>query len=383
MSNDFRDQGLGIYVHVPFCTTRCAYCDFAIVTGQDERRDEYVLALARELAALAPLLEGRRACSVHLGGGTPSKLTPAHVRRVLALVREAIPCEPEAEIGLEANPEDIDGASVDAWLEAGVTRVTIGVQALDDEGLRSLGRPGDADRALAALGEARRGGVPSLGADFIFGRPGQSENAWDRELAQIVALDVDHLSLYALETDAPTPLVRAMERGTVARDDPDAAAAMYERSVAALAAGGFDRYEISNFAKPTHESRHNLLYWTDGAYLGIGPSAASYVDGRRWTNPRRFGEWMRRAHEASLHDTVEDYDPRVRVGEALIFGLRLDRGVDLAALARRHGFAAVDEKRSLLESFAERGLVEFVAEDRCRLTERARLIAHEIFVDLI
>ncbi|RMF72553.1 MAG: radical SAM family heme chaperone HemW [Acidobacteria bacterium] len=375
------DPDPGLYVHVPFCARRCDYCDFAIVAGRDDLAPRFVALVARELDRLP---EGAvRAASVHLGGGTPSRLPPELLGRLLDAVRGRFEVAPDAEIGLEANPEDVSPARAAAWRAAGIDRVTLGLQALDEGGLAAIGREGTVAEGLGALATLRAAGFVSLGVDLIFGRPGQTMEGWLRELERLAELDVDHVSLYALELDGRTPLVRAIEGGTVPRPDPDLAAEMYAAAVERLAARGLRRYEISNFARPGHESRHNLRYWTDESYLGVGPSAASYWRGARWTAPRGFGAWARAIERGAGAGDPEPWVPDRRAGEAIVLGLRLDRGVDLGRVARRHGRAAVDARRDAIARHLAAGALVRQPDGRIALAESSRLIADEVFVDLL
>ncbi len=374
-----------MYVHVPFCGARCAYCDFAIVVGQDGRAADWLAALRAEARAVAGRDGRRPADTVHLGGGTPSRLDEAALAGVLEALRGAFDLAPGAEVALEANPEDVTPAAAAAWVRLGFNRVTVGLQSLEAAGLAALGRPGTPAEGRAALDALRASGLRSVGADFIFGRPGQSCAGWERELEEIAALGLDHVSLYALETDARTPLVRRIERGDAPAPDGDEAAAMYEAGVARLAAAGLPRYELSNFARAGHESRHNLKYWTDAPYAGLGPAAASYVDGTRRTNPRRLSDYLRRAGggaPAGAVPPVEPYDPLRRAGEAIVFGLRLARGVDLARVAARHGEDAVAPRRAALERAVASGFARREG-TRVRLAPHAFLVADELFVDLL
>ncbi len=376
------DRSLGAYLHVPFCGQRCAYCDFAIVTGQDRRAPAFADALVAEIAAFATRFGVRPADTVYFGGGTPSRVPPELIGRAVAAVREAFALQPGGEISLEANPEDVTAETVAAWRAAGVNRLTIGIQSLTGEGLAALGRPGSAEDSLRAVAAAREGGIPSLGIDLIFGWPGQDPAGWAAELERAIGASPDHVSIYALETTSRTPLVRAIERGQLPRPDPDRAAEMYESAVEALAAAGLPRYEISNFARPGHESRHNLRYWRDLPYAGFGPSAASYVDGMRWTNPRRFSDYEAAARAGFPPVEAEPWDPDRRAGEALVFGLRTEAGVDLAPLAARYGEAPLAGREAALERAVRSGLARRDG-SRVRLTGAGFLIADELFVDLL
>ena len=376
------DEAVGIYVHVPFCARRCAYCDFSIVVGQERLAPDYFRALWAEIDAFARERGRRRADTVHFGGGTPSHVDPALLVGTLERLRAAFDVAADAEVALETNPEDVTAGRAAFWRGSGFDRITVGVQSLAPAGLAAVGRGGDAAVNRLAVELAAQSGFRSVGVDGIFGRPGQSVEEWRDELRAFLALPADHFSFYALETDARTPLVRMIERGTRPRPDDDAAAAMYEETVAALAAAGIARYEISNFARPGRESRHNVKYWTDQPYVGFGQSAASYVDGERWTNARRFAEYVAGAADGDWAREREPYDADRRMGEALVFGLRLAAGIDLDRLAARHGAPALGRRLPRLARAEAEGMI--VADGpRRRLAERAFLIADELFVDLL
>ena len=376
------DRSLGVYLHVPFCGQRCAYCDFAIVTGQDRRVQAFADALAAEIAAFAGRFGTRPADTVYFGGGTPSRVPPAVIAGTLEAVRGAFRLDPGGEVSLEANPEDVRPETLAAWGAAGINRLTIGIQSLTREGLAALGRPGSPAESIRAVSVARAAGIASLGIDLILGWPGQSLAVWAGELARGIELGPDHVSIYALETTSRTPLVRAIERGALPRPDPDLMAEMYDAAVVALESAGLARYEISNFARPGHESRHNLRYWRDLPYAGFGPSAASYVDGMRWTNPRRFSDYEAAARAGFPPVVTEPFDPARRAGEALVFGLRTAQGVDLVPLAERYGHEAVAAREAALARAVRSGLA-LRDGSRVRLTGAGFLIADELFVDLL
>lgn len=376
------DRPLGIYLHLPFCGYRCAYCDFAILANQDRRIPEYLAALHQEIAQFADARGRRSADSVHFGGGTPSRIPAGDIGRLIAALREAFDFDPEAEIGFEANPDDLSAEYLAQLHEVGVERLTVGVQSLSPTGLRVLGRPGDPKQSVQAIGRAAAERFRSLGIDLIFGWPGQSAAQWDDELEQAAALPVQHLSLYALETDGRTPLVRTIERGDLPAPDSDRAAEMYEAAVRRLSHAGWERYEISNFARNGHESRHNLKYWTDQPYVGFGMAASSYVDGCRWTGPRRYSDYLDLARAGFVPREIELYEPDRRAGEAMMFGLRKGTGIDLHEIAARHGAAAVERRLPALQNGIHVGLLEWKG-TRLRLTERGFLLADELFVDLV
>ena len=375
------DSAAGLYVHVPFCAVRCDYCNFAIVAGQDRRIPQFVEALSHEAALWGGRLPELRYDTLHFGGGTPSRLPGDRLARLIQILGSVFRLESGAEIALEANPEDVSVARVRDWRDAGVTRVTVGVQSRRSEGLRSIGRPGaieDADNALSRLAD---GGIASVGVDLIFGRPEQSVTDWSLELSEMLELPFQHLSLYALETDGRTPLTLQIERGERQAPSSDDAAAMYEEALRQLQSAGFDHYEISNFALPGHISRHNLKYWIDAPYLGLGPSAASYVAGERWTQPPQFEDW-RLAVAADRFPTVEPFDADRRAGEAMVFGMRALAGISIPELIVRYGNDPVMRRKPVFDRAVQQGLVIFERE-RVRLTTRGLLLADEVFVDLL
>ncbi|RMG43293.1 MAG: radical SAM family heme chaperone HemW [Acidobacteria bacterium] len=374
-------ETLGLYVHLPFCRARCAYCDFAVIAGRADLVPEYLDLLVREIERAGESLGHPPADTLHFGGGSPSLLDPPELERLRMALERAFDLAPLAEVGLEANPEDVTRQRLDAWVSAGITRLPVGVQSTSPEGLAALGRPGEAAAAVRALRLALEAGIPSVGADLIFGWPGQEVRRWEDELACVVGLGAHHVSCYALELDGRTPLVRAIERGERPRPDPDAAAEMYGAAARILREAGYERYEISNWARPGHASRHNRKYWSDRPYLGLGLGAASYVGGRRWTNPRRFREYERMVR-SGRSPAAEPYDPDRRAGEAIVLGLRREEGIDLADVAAVHGEGPVEARRPVLQRGVADGLL--VRENgRLKLSERGRLIADELLADLL
>lgn len=372
---------IGLYVHVPYCTVRCSYCDFYLVTARGRDLDAFVDALCGEIAAVDPGLRGRPADTIHVGGGTPSMLPPQALGRVLRALRESFAVASKAEIALEANPEDTTVPRLEDWHALGVNRVSIGVQSLDDALLRLLRRPHDARGALAAVAAARRSPVHSVGVDLILGLPGQDAQGALEGVTRVVDLGVDHVSLYLLEVHERTSLGRAIALGRQAAMDEDALAALADAATDRLQAGGFEQYEISNFARPGHRSRHNLKYWTDEEYVGFGPSAHSYVLGRRWSIPGRLDAYIagRGAGLGRIEETPSRSD---RAAEALIAGLRLTDGIDLAALRARFGTAFTEPERGTLADLAAAGLLESDGE-RLRLTRRGRLVSNEVLARLL
>jgi oxygen-independent coproporphyrinogen-3 oxidase len=372
---------IGLYIHVPYCTVRCSYCDFYLVPARGGSLAGYVEALCDEIRGVDSRFRGLPADTVYFGGGTPSLLPPALLADVLASIRETFALVADAEVSLEANPEDLQARRIEELAALGFNRVTIGVQALDDRILGVLRRPHTSRQALEAVARARASAVRSVGADLILGLPGQDRTEALAGIDRLAGSGIDHLSVYLLEIHPTTRLGRAIALGRLEPVPDEALAGLYEEAADALVARGFEHYEISNFALPGHRSRHNLKYWTDQEYLGFGPSAHSYAGGERWSNAPRL-----RAYLAGPAGGIERLDdpqpPAVRGAEALFMGLRLSEGVDLESVRRRYGPglpSAGDPRIAELESA---GLVE-VAGDRLRLTRRGRLVSNEVFGQLL
>jgi oxygen-independent coproporphyrinogen-3 oxidase len=330
---------LGVYIHWPYCARICPYCDFAVVRDRGRKAEQAALvhAIAMDLTAQAAMIGARRLVSIFLGGGTPSLMDPDAAGRLIALCRTLWPNGGDIEITLEANPTDAEADRFSAFAAAGVNRLSLGVQALDDDSLAFLGRNHGADEARRA---ARLGArlFPRLSLDLIYALPGQTEAAWRRTLGEAADLGAEHLSPYQLTIEAGTPFDRAVRRGRFSPADPDRAGDLYEATQTALTDLGFDAYEVSNHAKgDAARSRHNLIYWRGEDYLGVGPSAHGRltVGGQRIATetPQVVGDYIARVGETGDGLSVrETLSPRARAEERLLMGLRTDEGVARAEL---------------------------------------------------
>ena len=324
-----------VYVHVPFCARRCAYCDFAIAVRPRVPVDEYVGALRAELTVrLGPppaSADRAVASTLYLGGGTPSRLGGDGVARAIDVVRAWYELAPDAEVTVEANPDDVSADAVAAWRAAGVNRLSLGGQTFDPRALAWMHRTHDADQVPRAVETARAAGLDDLSLDLIFALPDAVPRDWAADVAQALALEPTHLSLYGLTVEPGTPLGRWADRGQVAEADEDRYAREFLHAHEALAAAGLEHYEVSNFARPGRRARHNSAYWSGAPYLGLGPSAHGF-DGeeRRWNAPA-YAAWARAA--ASGCDPVagrESLDEGARTAESVYLGLRTDGGLALA-----------------------------------------------------
>ncbi len=373
---------IGVYVHLPFCSARCTYCDFAIVVGADEKIGVYLEALEREIALSAARLPAR-ADTLYLGGGTPGRLSPEAIAHLVRVVRRWVGLSPGAEITLEANPENVDARMLEGWRQAGVTRLSVGVQSLDPGVLQRTGRGYSPQAALQALRRAAEAGFASLGADLILGLPGEPVGRWTETVERVVATGLDHLSLYLLETDKDAPLTRAVREGRLAAPADDALADAYEASVRVLERYGLAPYEIASFAREGHRSRHNLKYWTDQPYAGFGLGAHAYLAGERRANvgslERYLGALARGAEPVAWREPPE---PERRAREALMLGLRLVEGVDVEALERRWGVGLREPLAAVWERARAAGLIRWEG-TRVRMPPEAFLRSSELFVELL
>lgn len=366
-------EPLALYIHWPFCASKCPYCDFNSHVregGVDHARHRAALRreLAHEAERIAAAEPGRNSkrplASIFFGGGTPSLMEPETVAALVADARRLFDAADDIEITLEANPTSVETGRLREFAAAGVNRASLGVQSLEAEALRFLGRRHDAPQAIAAL-EAARGIFPRLSFDLIYARPGQSEQSWRAELRQALALAADHLSLYQLTIEAGTRFSTEHARGAFVLPAEDDAARMYEATAEEAARFGLAPYEVSNYARPGAESRHNLAYWRYGDYLGIGAGAhqrmlleGAMIATRRHRAPE---EWLSRV-EASGHAIVEEetLSPRDRGREALLMGLRLAEGIDPRRIAARGGLPFADTiDPAMLEACLEEGYLEW------------------------
>jgi putative oxygen-independent coproporphyrinogen III oxidase len=373
---------LGIYAHFPFCAVRCTYCDFPTVAGRDDRIEAYLDALIAEIRSSQPDAAGA-ADTIFFGGGTPSRMSPHQAARVLAAIRERFEVSDDAEVTLEGNPESLTGDALDGFRRAGITRISVGVQSLDDAVLRRVGRAHDAGAAKRAVVDAREAGLSEVSLDLIAGLPGEDLSRWPDTLREAVALAPDHVSVYLLESDKDTPLGRAVRAGRTQVAGDDAMAATYERTVAVLEEAGFPLYEISNFARGAHRSRHNLKYWSDAPYVGFGLGAHGYVLGERRSNRRDLDGYLAdMAAGGSPVDWREPYDRDRRREEALFLGLRVAEGVDLRALGARYDADLMTHHADAWERGTAAGLIAW-EDSRVRLTPAGRVRSNELFAELV
>jgi oxygen-independent coproporphyrinogen-3 oxidase len=373
------DPPTAAYVHVPFCAHRCGYCDFTVMAGKDHLIDDYLQALELEMRSLD---SPRPVKTLFLGGGTPTHLTAVQLDRLLTVVRTWIELQPDYEFSVEANPAGLERDKVECLAAHGVNRVSLGVQSFDRQVLALLERDHDARQVEAAV-DLLAPRIPNISLDLIFGVPGQSLELWRETLSRAMSLDPAHLSTYGLTFEKGTAFWSRRAHGTMQQAPDELERAMYAAAMDELPRNGWAQYELSNFAKPGFQCRHNETYWAGRSYFGFGPGAARYLRGLRETNHRSVGTWMKRvlAGRSPVGD-VDELSPDDRAREMLVVGLRRAAGVDRAAFRATSGFDIDDIAGPAIERHCSSGLLERT-ENGIRLTREGRFLADTVIVDCL
>ncbi|HEY3375567.1 MAG TPA: radical SAM family heme chaperone HemW [Candidatus Aquicultor sp.] len=383
-----------IYIHIPFCKQKCKYCDFNSFAGFGAIHDTYIDALIREIETQAPLLAGNPVDTVFFGGGTPTLLKPEHISRITAALRSRFEIAGEAEISIEANPETITGDVLERLLNSGINRLSVGFQALDDELLQLIGRKHTAQQAVDAFYRARKAGFENINIDLISGLPGQTLAHWAVTLEQAASLEPEHLSCYSLTVEPRTPLEREIQCGLISVPDDDVQADMLLYTMDSLEESGFIHYEISNYAKPGKECRHNLVYWKYGDYLGLGAGAHSKIGNKRFRNIAEPNEYIQAVgspvvqDHAALAATVSVVEEQTELSstemmsETMFLGLRLLSGVDLGEFEDHFGISVRDVYGPQVDELVEKGLVG-LSDNTLKLTKKGLLLGNEVFARFV
>ena len=375
-------EKLGLYVHIPFCRSKCDYCDFYSLAGKEGRMDDYQKALLAHMKETAPLTRGWQVDTVYFGGGTPSFYGEKRLREVLKTVAKRFDLAKDAEITVECNPDSVDKKVFQALRRAGVNRISLGVQSAHDCELNCLHRPHTFQQAQRAVAAAREAKIKNISLDLIYGLPGQTMDSWKATVEHALSLIPQHLSCYGLKVEEGTPLARRVAEGEVLPDD-DQQADLYLWTVGRLARAGYPQYEISNFAKPGFESRHNLRYWFTRPYIGFGPGAHSDFGGRRYSFVRDLDAYIDGVlHGGNVIDSSELIPQRERCGEYLMLRLRTAQGID-GVEYRRNYFMDFAPLEARLEQFAAQGWVERSPEGRWHFTPKGFLVSNQLIGDLL
>ena len=372
---------LGIYIHVPFCNSKCEYCDFYSLPSKDEKlMDEYLKAICNHIKETGPLAPGYRVDTVYFGGGTPTFFGAEGMAAILTAVRQSFDVSPRAEITFEANPDSVTPRLLRRLRSEGFNRVSLGIQCDDDRILHALGRPHTYEQAVEAVNKIRKARYRNLSVDLMYGLPGQSLEQWQATLMNVLTLKPEHISCYGLKVEKGTPLYEYKD--ACGLPDDDTQADMYLAAVEILKSRGYRQYEISNFAKKGMASQHNLKYWQGGEYLGFGPDASSDFAGKRFTIVRNLRAYIDgiRNHGTVIRD-IQEVPPRERAGEYLMMRLRTTAGIQQEEYERQYllPFGPLED---ILETARQRGLA-IKSDGRWRLSPEGMLLSNTILSDLL
>lgn len=374
-------ETLGLYIHIPFCRSKCDYCDFYSLSGREADMDHYLHALITHIRQISPSAAHLDVDTIYFGGGTPSIFGLPRLRQLLTELKEAFQVLPDAEITLEANPDSVDTILLTGLRRAGFNRLSLGIQSACDEHLRALHRPHTFAQAQQAVAAAREAGMDNVSLDLIYGLPRQTTEDWQRTVEQVLLLHPEHLSCYGLKVEENTPLYTRVQQGEVLPDD-DTQADMYLWMVSRLEQAGYHQYEISNFARPGMESRHNLRYWLTCPYLGFGPGAHSDFGGQRFSLTRDLDGYIRGiTNGLPVADSCQNISLRERSREYLMLRLRTIRGIDPEEYSRIYSmsFASLE---SLLLNYQQHGWAR-QQDGRWHFTPEGFLLSNPLIAQLL
>ena len=385
-----KNKELSLYIHIPFCVRKCAYCDFLSFAADDSLKKNYIDRLCREIEQAAALYKDRKVISFFFGGGTPSVLSADQTERLMGLICEKYNLSPEAEISIEANPGTVDTGKLKSYRKAGINRLSIGCQSLEDKELRLLGRIHTADDFYRTFESAREAGFDNINADLISALPGQTAADYERSLKKLTHIRPEHISTYSLIIEEGTPFYESYHADAEVRDkggrpqylpDEDEERRMLYLGREILSNAGYHQYEISNYALEGYECRHNKVYWERGDYAGFGPGAASCVDDVRWKNTEDFREYLSAADEGLKRD-LQILAPEEQRSEAMFLGLRQMCGIDIKAYALRYGGAPADYYGEWIDKMTDEGLMSG-ADDKLALTLKGQDVANYVMAGFV
>jgi oxygen-independent coproporphyrinogen III oxidase len=374
----------GVYIHIPFCRSRCSYCDFATGLYQSEIAARYVEALVREIESTSVAHSGLAVDTIYLGGGTPSLLSDGQLQLILGAVRAQFGVAKDAEVTMEMNPGTVSAEVLSAFRAEGVNRASFGAQTFDDGELARLGRSHSVADTLKTFSDLHVAGFDNVSFDLIAGLPGQLLERWQSNVEEALKLRPEHLSFYLLEVHPGTPLAEHIRRGLQPTPDDDVAAVMYEWMLERAEEAGYEHYEISNLCLPGFASRHNVKYWTGAPYFGFGCSAHSYDgQGRRWSNERDIDKYVTAVENGASPVVQEQQLSNMDIrSEAIFLGMRMMSGVDTKRYRDSFGIDLCETYKSDLSRFVDAGLVEFEG-DVVRLTRTGALMSNEVFAAFV
>lgn len=376
-------KALGLYIHIPFCKRKCLYCDFPSYAGMEDYWDEYTSALIDELYLRSEEFKGCTIKTIFIGGGTPSILPHSHIERILDAVYSKFSVKNSCESTIEANPGTLTPEKLKAYKGVGINRLSMGLQACQDEILKKLGRVHNFRDFETAVKLAQDAGFDNMNADIIFGIPGQSFRDWDETVSRVLSFDLTHISCYSLIIEEGTPFYRMREEGSLIPIDDDLDRQMYHHAVNRFSDAGFTQYEISNFSKPHYQCQHNMNYWERGEYIGAGAGAHSFFKNRRYANTSdvlKYIEGIRNKKPVLAEDSY--IMPEDALAEKMFLGLRMNKGVNIKEVSGEFGIDAGEKYRKSLEKLLKNGLIE-MENGFVKLTDKGMDLANLVFVEFI
>ncbi len=396
-------ETLGVYIHIPFCIKKCPYCDFNSIAVTSIPEKAYIEAVLKELTIhieREPALSNRTVDTIYIGGGTPSLISHYNIGKLIRGIRETFSGANYAampqEITIEVNPGTVKMDGLSAFRDAGVNRISIGVQSFNDDKLKSLGRLHSAGESLASYEYARRAGFENVGIDLMFGAPGESEGGWETDIKAAISLKPEHVAAYNLTIEKATPFFKLQDSGNFSLPSEEEQALMYELAIDRLVSAGYNHYEISNFSLSGYESRHNFRYWTNMDYIGLGAGAHSYISspdknsqgqaadwGTRWWNESSPSSYMRQINETGQAVAgKEGLTKKEALEEAIFLGLRKISGMDINLFPKRFGISFENLYMQKIAVLKREGMI-YEDGNRIRLTSKGLILSDEIFAGLI
>lgn len=386
MSNDAMTdvrKEIGLYIHIPFCKSKCLYCDFNSYAARDELIYPYFKALKLELEHYLKRLANCCIKTVFIGGGTPSYVPAELILDIMMMCRRQLNIDEHAEISIECNPGTLDFAKLCSYRRVGINRVSIGLQAWQDHLLKEIGRIHNAGQFVENIIFAKNAGFNNINADLIFGLPGQTMEDWSQTLSHIVEQEISHISCYSLKVEEGTPLCRKLDLGELTPIDDELDREMYHLAVGFLKGNGFKHYEISNFAKPGHECRHNMIYWKAEEYLGLGAGAHSYLDGRRFNNAASPEGYIRSADKGDFPvENIEVIGNKESIFEYIMLGLRLTDGIEFVEFSSRYSSDIRRLFPEQLKRLEQRRLI-IIDNSGLRLSAEGLDLANQVFMEFM
>jgi len=390
---------LALYIHIPFCATKCVYCDFNTYAGIEKLIETYLKALSTEIQLWGTKLDRPKLSTIFFGGGTPSYLKEGQITKLIESISQHFQIENTIETTLEANPEDICITKLDEYQRSGINRLSIGIQSLDDRLLELLGRRHDSKSALESINKVIEFGFSNVSIDLMYGLPSQSLEDWIETLEIVLSLGLPHLSIYCLGLEKGTPMEKSVELGELPKPNPDLAADMYELTAEKLSNSKYRHYEISNWAKPGYESLHNINYWENQSFLGLGPGAHSYISGVRFSNIKSPREYILRLENknkdinasrslkdmSQVIDQIENISNTTEILDTLMMGLRLDTGISEKKYFSRFGHSLDEKWHTTITSAVSDGLIKWSKDNNkdlpnrhLQLTEKGKILSNEV-----